>query len=76
MIIPAVVVSFPLILVFAGYLGPFIITCPTIKILARFFFIIIGITIFKSNAQADTLDLSLSPIGFALFAELPELPGE
>ena len=73
-IILAVVVSFLLILAFSGAIGEFILSHPTIKILALAFLITIGITIFMEGMHKHVPKAYIYlPMGFALAVELMQL---
>jgi len=73
-IILAVIVSFLLILVFSKAIGEFIVTHPTVKILALSFLITIGITIFMEGMHKHVPKAYIYlPMGFALLVELLQL---
>jgi predicted tellurium resistance membrane protein TerC len=70
-IISAALVSFLAILAFARPIGEFIRTHPALKILALFFLIIIGVTIFIEGMHKHVPKAYIYlPMGFALFVEL------
>jgi predicted tellurium resistance membrane protein TerC len=69
-IITAVIVSFAVLLVFAGPVGDFILKRPSLKILALSFLITIGITIFMEGMHKHVPKAYIYlPMGFALFVE-------
>ena len=69
-IILAVILSFLLILAFAGPIGEFIIGHPTVKILALSFLITIGVTIFMEGMHKHVPKAYIYlPMGFAIFVE-------
>jgi predicted tellurium resistance membrane protein TerC len=69
-IITAVIVSFAVLLVFAGPVGDFILKRPSLKILALSFLITIGITIFMEGMHKRVPKAYIYlPMGFALFVE-------
>lgn len=73
-IILAVILSFLLILVFSRAIGEFIISHPTVKILALAFLITIGITIFMEGLHKHVPKAYIYlPMGFALLVELLQL---
>lgn len=73
-IITAVIASFSVILLFARQIGEFILSHPTVKILALSFLITIGITITMESfhKHVDKAYIYL-PMGFALFVEMLQL---
>ncbi|NOY23382.1 MAG: TerC family protein [Acidobacteria bacterium] len=73
-IIGAVVLSFLLIMVYAGPVGEFIIGHPTLKILALAFLITIGVTIFMEGMHKEVPKAYIYlPMGFALMVELLQM---
>ncbi|NOZ13826.1 MAG: TerC family protein [Acidobacteria bacterium] len=73
-IIGAVVLSFLLIMVYAGPVGEFIIGHPTLKILALAFLITIGVTIFMEGMHKEVPKAYIYlPMGFALAVELLQM---
>ena len=73
-IITAVVVSFVLILAFAGPIGDFILKHPALKILALSFLITIGITIFMEGLHKHVPKAYIYlPMGFAIFVEMLQM---
>jgi len=73
-IIPAVIVSFLVILIFAKPIGDFILQRPSLKILALAFLITIGITIFMEGMHKHVPKAYIYlPMGFALFVEILQL---
>lgn len=73
-IIASVLVSFVFILAFASQIGEFIISHPTVKILALSFLITIGITIFMEGMHKHVPKAYIYlPMGFALGVELLQL---
>jgi predicted tellurium resistance membrane protein TerC len=73
-IITAVVVSFLAILAFARPIGEFIISHPSLKILALSFLITIGVTIFMEGLHKEVPKAYIYlPMGFALFVELLQM---
>jgi len=73
-IIGAVVLSFLLIMVYAGPVGEFIIGHPTLKILALAFLITIGVTIFMEGMHKEIPKAYIYlPMGFALVVELLQM---
>jgi predicted tellurium resistance membrane protein TerC len=73
-IITAVLLSFIVVLAFAAPIGNFILTNPTIKILALAFLITIGITIFMEGMHKHVPKAYIYlPMGFALGVELLQL---
>lgn len=73
-IITAVVVSFLAILAFAKPIGEFIISHPSLKILALSFLITIGVTIFMEGLHKEVPKAYIYlPMGFALLVELLQM---
>jgi predicted tellurium resistance membrane protein TerC len=73
-IICAVLVSFLIILAFAGPIGDFLVQRPALKILALSFLITIGITIFIEGLHQHVPKAYIYlPMGFALFIELLQM---
>lgn len=73
-IITAVVASFLAILAFARPIGEFIISHPSLKILALSFLITIGVTIFMEGLHKEVPKAYIYlPMGFALFVELLQM---
>jgi len=73
-IISAVIVSFVVILIFAGPVGEFILTHPTLKILALSFLITIGVTIFMEGMHKHVpKGYIYLPMGFALLVEMLQM---
>ena len=73
-IIGAVVLSFLLIMLYAGPVGEFIIGHPTLKILALAFLITIGVTIFMEGMHKEVPKAYIYlPMGFALMVELLQM---
>ncbi len=73
-IIGAVVLSFVLIMIYAGPVGEFIIGHPTLKILALAFLITIGVTIFMEGMHKEVPKAYIYlPMGFALVVELLQM---
>jgi predicted tellurium resistance membrane protein TerC len=73
-IIGAVVLSFVLILFFAGPVGDFILHHPALKILALSFLITIGVTIFMEGMHQHVPKAYIYlPMGFALLVELLQM---
>ncbi|KAF0094720.1 MAG: terC1 [Puniceicoccaceae bacterium 5H] len=73
-IVTAVVVSFGIILAFAGPVGDFILNHPALKILALAFLITIGITIFLEGLHHHVPKPYIYlPMGFALFVEILQM---
>jgi predicted tellurium resistance membrane protein TerC len=73
-IITAVIVSFVVILAFARPIGDFILTHPSLKILALSFLITIGVTIFIEGMHQHVPKAYIYlPMGFALFVEFLQL---
>lgn len=73
-IITAVVVSFLAILAFARPIGEFIISHPSLKILALSFLITIGVTIFMEGLHKEVPKAYIYlPMGFALLVELLQM---
>lgn len=73
-IMGAVVLSFLLIMVYAGPVGEFIIDHPALKILALAFLITIGITIFMEGMHKEVPKAYIYlPMGFALMVELLQM---
>ncbi len=73
-IIGAVVLSFLLIMAYAGPVGEFIIGHPTLKILALAFLITIGVTIFMEGMHKEVPKAYIYlPMGFALAVELLQM---
>lgn len=70
-IITAVLLSFGVILFFAGPIGDFILNHPALKILALSFLITIGITIFMEGLHKHVPKAYIYlPMGFALLVEM------
>lgn len=73
-IVAAVVVSFGVILFFAGPIGDFILGHPALKILALSFLITIGVTIFMEGLHRHVPKAYIYlPMGFALGVELLQM---
>ncbi len=73
-IITAVVLSFVVILAFAGPIGDFILKHPALKILALSFLITIGITIFMEGLHKHVPKAYIYlPMGFALCVEMVQM---
>jgi predicted tellurium resistance membrane protein TerC len=73
-IIGAVVLSFVVILFFAGPVGEFILHHPALKILALSFLITIGVTIFMEGLHKEVPKAYIYlPMGFALLVELLQM---
>ncbi len=73
-IIPAVLLSFLAILVYAKPVGDFILEHPAIKILALSFLITIGVTIFMEGLHRHVPKAYIYlPMGFALLVELLQM---
>ncbi len=73
-IISSVLVSFLFILAFARQIGDFILSHPTVKILALSFLITIGVTIFMEGMHKDVPKAYIYlPMGFAMFVEMLQL---
>ena len=73
-IITAVVLSFVVILAFAGPIGDFIMKHPALKILALSFLITIGITIFMEGLHKHVPKAYIYlPMGFALCVEMVQM---
>lgn len=73
-IILAVIVSFVVIMFFAGPVGEFILKRPSLKILALSFLITIGVTIFLEGMHKHVPKAYIYlPMGFALFVEILQL---
>ncbi len=73
-IMGAVVLSFLLIMIYAGPVGEFIIDHPALKILALAFLITIGITIFMEGMHKEVPKAYIYlPMGFALMVELLQM---
>ncbi|RLE19283.1 MAG: TerC family protein [Acidobacteria bacterium] len=73
-IVGAVVLSFLLIMAYAGPVGEFIIGHPTLKILALAFLITIGVTIFMEGMHKEVPKAYIYlPMGFALMVELLQM---
>jgi predicted tellurium resistance membrane protein TerC len=73
-IITAVIVSFLAILAFARPIGEFIISHPSLKILALSFLITIGVTIFMEGLHKEVPKAYIYlPMGFALLVELLQM---
>jgi predicted tellurium resistance membrane protein TerC len=73
-IIGAVILSFVVILFFAGPVGEFIIGHPALKILALSFLITIGVTIFMEGLHKHVPKAYIYlPMGFALLVELLQM---
>ena len=73
-IIGAVILSFLVILFFAGPVGEFIIQHPALKILALSFLITIGVTIFMEGMHKHVPKAYIYlPMGFALLVELLQM---
>ena len=73
-IISAVIVSFVVILIFAGPVGEFILTHPALKILALSFLITIGVTIFMEGMHKHVpKGYIYLPMGFALLVEMLQM---
>ncbi len=73
-IITAVIVSFIAILAFARPIGEFIISHPSLKILALSFLITIGVTIFMEGLHKEVPKAYIYlPMGFALIVELLQM---
>ena len=73
-IIPAVLLSFLAILIYAKPVGDFILKHPAIKILALSFLITIGVTIFMEGLHRHVPKAYIYlPMGFALLVELLQM---
>jgi len=73
-IVCAVILSFLLIMVYAGPVGEFIIHHPAIKILALAFLITIGVTLFMEGMHKHVPKAYIYlPMGFALMVELLQM---
>lgn len=73
-IITAVILSFGVLLFFAGPIGDFIIRHPTMKILALSFLITIGVTIFMEGLHKHVPKAYIYlPMGFALLVEMLQM---
>jgi predicted tellurium resistance membrane protein TerC len=73
-IIGAVILSFVVILFFAGPVGEFIIHHPALKILALTFLVTIGVTIFMEGMHEHVPKAYIYlPMGFALLVELLQM---
>lgn len=73
-IVPAVLISFIIILFFAGPIGDFILRHPALKILALSFLITIGVTIFIEGLHQHVPKAYIYlPMGFALFVEILQM---
>lgn len=70
----AVIVSFLIILAYAGPIGEFIIRRPALKILALAFLVTIGVTIFLEGMHQEIAKAYIYlPMGFALVVELLQM---
>lgn len=73
-IIPAVIVSFIVIVAFAKSLGDFILARPSLKILALSFLVTIGVTLFLEGLhQHVPRSMIYLPMGFAIAVELLQM---
>ncbi len=73
-IVSAVLVSFAVILMFAGQIGDFILRHPSLKILALSFLITIGVTIFMEGLHKHVPKAYIYlPMGFALMVDILQM---